>query len=438
MSPGQDSPLKCLSLFSSAGIGELGIRASGIDIVVANELRPDRCGLYRENHPETALLEGDIWDLRDVLVAQCREQLGGEALYLAYATPPCQGMSTNGAGKLKSEIAAGRRPPIDERNRLVVPAMDVVGQLSPRWVLFENVPGMKDTVIAEGGKPWNVIDYIAARLGSEYEGGSVVINCSDYGVPQLRKRLITVFTRDPRGKEYLRAHEGSILTEADKVPPASLWDAIRDLPPLDAVEGRNEDLDFHPLHRVGVMQPEKYWWISHTPEGDTAFNNQCVNPECLFQGNPRHIDEVHEGRAVASKSTPIYCSQCGQLLPRPTIVDRKTGERRLIRGFHSAYRRMDRSKPARAITINFPFEASDNKVHPTQNRVLSTYEALVVQTIADYKYDWEIDGEPVQRGLIAQAIGESVPPLLTELITGKMLAVSSGEIFTQVQLELSA
>ncbi len=72
---GQGS-LKCLSLFSSAGIGELGVEATGIEIVVASELRPDRCGLYRANHPGTDLLEGDIWDLRGEIVSRCRDRLG--------------------------------------------------------------------------------------------------------------------------------------------------------------------------------------------------------------------------------------------------------------------------------------------------------------------------------------------------------------------------
>lgn len=438
MSGRADAGLKCLSLFSSAGIGELGIEAAGIEIIVANELCTDRCGLYQENHQSTHLLEGDIWSLREVIVGLCNQAVGEDELFLAYATPPCQGMSTNGAGKLKSEIAAGRRTAIDERNRLVIPAMDVITELRPRWVLFENVPGMKDTVIEADGEPWGIVDYVGSRLGPEYGGGCSVVTCSDFGVPQLRKRLITVFTRDDQGKEYLQAHQNAILNDHDKVTPLTLWDAIGHLPSLDAVEGRNEDPDFHQLHRVGVMGKEKHWWIVNTPEGETAYNNQCVNPECLFQGNERHVDQVQEGRAVSSKTTPIYCARCGELLPRPTMIDKASGRRRLISGFHSAYRRMDRNKPARTITINFPFEASDNKVHPTQNRVLSIYEALVLQTIDPEKYRWAIDGRQVGKGLIAQAIGESVPPLLIELIAKKMIDLSSGILRAEVQLELMA
>lgn len=48
-----------LSLFSSAGIGELGIRASGFKILLSNELLKSRCLLYEENFPETKSLCGD-------------------------------------------------------------------------------------------------------------------------------------------------------------------------------------------------------------------------------------------------------------------------------------------------------------------------------------------------------------------------------------------
>ena len=181
---------------------------------------------------------------------------------------------------------------------------------------------------------------------------------------------------------------------------------------------------------------KKGWWVSNTPEGDTAFNNQCVNSECMFDENTRHMDQLENGRWVSSKSTPIYCQKCGSLLPRPTIVDPKTKERRLIKGFHSAYRRMAGNKPARALTRNFPFEASDNKIHPKQNRVLSVYEALVVQTIADYEYSWEIESKIVSRSLIARAIGESVPPRLIDKIAQKINGISSGSTFAKGQMTL--
>ncbi len=428
--------LKAISLFSSAGLGELGLKRHGFEILVANELLKDRAGLYVENHGDTKMFPGDVWELRNEIVAEARRRLGEDELFVAYATPPCQGMSTNGVGKLMAEVAAGNRVEEDARNRLIIPAMDVICALNPRWVLLENVPGMQLTEIRTDHGQARILEYIQERLGPEYEGRGEVLSCSDYGIPQTRKRLITVFTRDPRGRRYFLENGRTFFPSSERTRPLTLRDVIAKFPPLEAVQGKNGAPEFHPLHRVGIMTPEKYWWVTHTPEGETAYNNQCVNDACGFQGNRRHVDGVEDGRARSSKTTPIYCERCGELLPRPNLLDEKSGKRRLIRGFHSAYRRMEWDKPSRALTSNFPFEASDNKIHPSQNRVLSTYEALVIQTIADYHYRWVLDGKEASRTLVAHVIGESVPPRLIDLVAKKMVEISNGTARWEGQLQM--
>lgn len=414
--------MKAISLFSSAGIGELGLERQGLEIVCANELIGARCELYKSNYPETRMFEGDIWKIKDGLIEYANSSLRDEELFLLYATPPCQGMSTNGYGKLKSEVLAGRRPIVDARNLLVIPALSIIKELNPRWVLFENVPGMQHTAIEYAGEAIKIVDLIRKELGEEYYGFAEVVECSDYGAPQLRKRLITIFTRDNSGIEYLKRN-GSFFSDKEKKPIVTLWDAISNFPKLDAQEGKNKD-PHDPLHFVNVINSEKYWWVENTPEGDTAFNNQCVNQRCLFKQNKRHIDTIENGKAVASRDTPIYCEKCGELLPRPSILDKCTGQRRPIRGFHSAYRRMRKDLPSRALTRNFPFEASDNKIHPTQNRVLSISEALKIQTISDYEYKWEIKDKPAKKSIIADCIGESVPPKLIDIIAEKMISLT--------------
>jgi DNA (cytosine-5)-methyltransferase 1 len=295
---------------------------------------------------------------------------------------------------------------------------------------------MKDTVISTDAGPMNILEYIRARLGSSYVGCGEVIECSDYGVPQLRRRLITIFSRDEAAIKYFNSNGGSFLQGNERRYRISIMDAIGHVPAIDALDGKNAATDFHPLHYVNVMSAEKYWWVSNTPEGDTAFNNQCVNPACLYDKNARHFDFVENGKWIATKTIPIYCDKCGSLLPRPTVMDRESGERRLIKGFHSAYRRMRGDQPARALTRNFPFEASDNKIHPTQNRVLSVYEALVLQTITEYEYCWDIGGKYVPRSLMAQVIGESVPPLLIDKIWSTIMAIST-EALVPSQISLS-
>ncbi|WP_374718215.1 DNA cytosine methyltransferase [Neobacillus sp.] len=418
---------KAICLFSSAGIGELGIKQNEIDIIISNEIIQNRHELYKVNYPETKCFTGDIWVEKEKIVNYFKEEYPDEELFLLYATPPCQGMSSNGAGKLLDGVRKGIRPPIDERNRLIIPTLDIITETRPKWILLENVPNMKNTIINDENDNYvNIMDYIQSRLGSEYVGKGEVVSCSDYGIPQVRKRLITIFTRDEEGKKYFK-ELGTFFPENEKLPQITLRQAIGGLPSLDSRKGYESRKDFHPLHYVPIMKEEKYWWVSNTKEGDTAYNNQCVNEECGFQGNQKHIDVINNGIAQSSKDTPIYCAKCGSLLPRPTIIDKKTGKRRLIRGFHSAYRRMNWDEPASTLTKNFQFEASDNKIHPEQNRVLSIYEALIIQTINDYEYCFEINGKLITRSLFAQIIGESVPPKLIDMICRKIIDISSGQ-----------
>lgn len=415
-----------LSLFSSAGIGELGIKATGFDIRLSNELLPDRCALYHENYPETESICGDIWQKKCEIIRKWRAHNDG-APFMIYATPPCQGMSFNGIGKILAEVRAGRRPKEDPRNRLIIPTVEIIQKLHPEWVLLENVPTMSNTIIrTEANDYKRIVDYIIEEL-PDYVGKAEVVNCADYGIPQTRIRLITVLTRTRKGKKFFLKH-GTFLpprTHAENgvgglKPWVTLRDAIGNMPPLAAVTGQNQSGDF-PWHVVPVMKAEKYWWVENTPVEETAYNNQCV--KCGYTKNRRHGMCFVEGRHQSRKDTPIFCERCGELLPRPSIVDKKTGKRRMIKGFDSAYRRMSWDAPSPTLTQNFQFEASDKKLHPTQNRVLSIHEALMLQTISDYDYKLEIDGKPIKRNMCCEVIGESVPPKLIEMVCRNIVHV---------------
>ncbi len=417
-----------LSLFSSAGIGELGLRASGIRILASNELLEDRHALYKRNFDATECFLGDIWSQKSAIQNFILNACGRDDLFLIYATPPCQGMSSNGLGRLRHEIRQGNRSPVDQRNRLILPTMEIAARLRPAWLLLENVPGMRHTTIEDDdGRRINIMDHIARTLGSDYVGTGEVICCSDFGVPQLRKRLITIYTRDPKGVEYFNRNGKTFFSASDRQPGTTLRRAIGHLPPLDARKGFESATAFHPLHKVPLLAEEKYWWVSNTAEGDTAYNNQCCDPRCKFTGNPLHSDVFLDGRWQSSKELPVHCANCGALLPRPSMIDKVTGRRRPIKGFHSAYRRMIWDEPARALTKNYIYEASDNKIHPSQNRVLSMLEALIIQTVDRYDYSFVIDGKPISMALFAEIIGESVPPALIEMLCRKFVSISSGD-----------
>lgn len=422
---------KAVSLFCSSGIGDLGLQANNVDTVVACEILPERMRLFLHNHPEAKGFCGDICELKDEIVKYYKDNYS-ESPFILLATPPCQGMSSNGMGTILNNLKKGIRPQFDPRNKLIVPAIDIAKELKPDWVIFENVPNMINTVIEDGDGVINIIEYINRELGDEYVVSPKVIDVADYGVPQHRNRLITVLSRTQEGKEEFRisgklvpdpthSEEKGMFTEKW----LTLRDVIFDLPPISSCPGENIDPQ-NPLHKVPILDEAKLSWVHNTPEGQTAMNNQCINPNCMYQGNTLHGAKHNaEGVNRANTDTPLYCEKCGALLPRPYTVDKKTGEKRIMKAFVSAYKRMYWDMPASTLTQNFQYACSDNKLHPAQDRVLSLYEGLIIQTIAQYPYSFEIDGKIVPDGLIRDTIGESVPPLLMDKIVKHLIEISN-------------
>jgi len=92
-----------------------------------------------------------------------------------------------------------------------------------------------------------------------------------------------------------------------------------------------------------------------------------------------------------------------------------------MKGFVSAYKRMRWDEPASTLTQNFQYACSDNKLHPSQSRVLSLYEGLILQSITNYSFSFCINGKKCTDGLIRDTIGESVPPHIIDLICAHIL-----------------
>ncbi len=401
--------ISVVSLFSSFGLGDLGVRAAGGRILAMAEMEESRCEFLRRNYPDAQIVQGDIWETKDEVVRRVRETLGDEELFLVVATPPCQGMSPNGMGSLNKSKREGKRAEIEARNELILPGLDVIKQLRPLYVFFENVVEMRTTRILYKGKQRFVLDVIAKELGFEYVGKDEVVAFSAYGVPQNRERLISVYTRDSKGTAALK-RDGTLLPPRTHARPITLRKAIGHFEELDGRTAAKSEHD--PLHRVKKLN--QYHAVSHTPEGCTAFNNPCSH--C---GHPN--DSMPRGKGKDRRR--IQCKNCRRLLPRPKMKDKATGRWVATKGFPTSHRRMWWDKPAPTATKNLMVASSDNKLHPEQNRTLSPAEVQVLQTVDRYAYDW--GKNPTDKEL-GDALGEAVPPLFFEKLTRHLVAISTG------------
>ena len=434
------------SLFSGAGIGDLGFRAAGVTFLAMCEVEEDRAALARLNFPEAGHFVDDIHRVIKPFCSAVAHKLAElqQELFLITCTAPCQGMSKSGQGTLLSNIRKGKRPKLDPRNGLILPALEIISALRPLWVVFENVIEMRNTVILDSdGRLRPILEIIEAKLQPDYIGRAYDVEFADYGIAQRRQRLITIYTRGVAGKSAyasgipfvpLQTHAKNSNGKHKKW--VSVTEGLAHFPPLDSKDSHSAECAEVPFHRVPVLDPKKYEWIKHAKPGSSAFDNQCINLHCRYQANPVHgTNRGHDGINRARKDTPLYCKQCGSLLPRPYTVTRD-GEKRIMSGYTSAYKRMDPELPATALTRNLSYPCSDNKIHPFQNRVLSLAEALHLQTISDYQYNWGPlsfeSGRNVKNvhaapdSVMRLVIGESVPPRFLNLLGGHLKLLSFG------------
>lgn len=160
--------LSTLELCAGAGGQSLGLEQAGIEHIGLIEIDPHACATLRLNRPAWNVLEQDLTNLTDASAFKGVDIVSGGL--------PCPPFSK--AGK-----QLGHK---DERNLFPV-AIDIVDQLRPRAVMIENVRGILDAVFEDYRK------YIAGELQKiGYVTYWRLLNASDFGVPQLRPRVVFI------------------------------------------------------------------------------------------------------------------------------------------------------------------------------------------------------------------------------------------------------
>jgi DNA (cytosine-5)-methyltransferase 1 len=182
-----------VDLFAGAGGMTLGFEQAGFDVVCAIEFDPAHAAAHRFNFPLCQVVEADA---RTLTASQLKEAVASglrkhgrepdERVDVVFGGPPCQGFSVGGL-----------RDPEDPRNRLVEEYARLVAALDPAAWVLENVPAMAKRSLP-GSDSKLVIDWMGDHLKKDgYEiAASGVLNTGCFGVPQDRRRLIAVGTRD--------------------------------------------------------------------------------------------------------------------------------------------------------------------------------------------------------------------------------------------------
>lgn len=170
--------MKLATFFAGAGGLDLGFTKAGFDCIWANEYDKDIWETYEKNHPLAFLDRRSITNIESSEVPDCDGIIGG---------PPCQSWSEAGA----------LRGIDDKRGQLFYDFMRILADKQPKFFLAENVSGM---LLPRHKQALENIKSMFRECG--YNLSFKLLNASDFGVPQDRKRVFFIGYRNDLGLEF--------------------------------------------------------------------------------------------------------------------------------------------------------------------------------------------------------------------------------------------
>ena len=351
---------KAIDLFCGAGGLSTGLKKSGFRLCLGVDIDEKALKTYKCNLKRTKVLKEDIKKVTGERITELTG-INRRDNFLLAGCPPCQGFSS-----------LGKRDANDEKNELVYEYIRIINELEPSFILMENVPGMSTGVGKEIFK--NVVKELEENYHVEY----ATLNAADFGVPQIRKRLVLHGIRnDVYANLGLDKEKQKILPKSthskEKKKGYRKWVTVRkaifDLPILGAGESYDD----------GIIKNHKARSLSET-------NIERLQEIRLHGGN----------REMISEELQLECHKKENV------------------SYTDTYGFIDPDKPAPTITSGCTIISKGRYCHPTQNRGLSIREAARLQSFDD---KFEFQGN---MGEMSLQIGNAVPPKLAQA-SGKVI-----------------
>jgi DNA (cytosine-5)-methyltransferase 1 len=346
-----DEPARAVDLFSGAGGFSLGLAAAGLQVVLASDCWAPAANTYRRNLPDHEFLESDARDLTSTDIKAFFGSTGGPKVIVG--GPPCQGFSSAGARKTG-----------DHRNTLVSIYSSIAAEVLPEIVVFENVEGF---LTAAGGQ--FVVDLLDPLIEAGYRVSLRKVNVANFGVPQLRKRVIAIAALGRTPSDLTSTHSafgtpGAWRVGGTKPMTKTLSDALRGLPLVGSEPPGS------PVHHysLGIGEDDK-----------------------------RRIHALKPGETMRDLPEELWHESYKRRANRRVSDGTPTEHRG---GAPAGIRRLRATEPSKAITS----AASREFIHPSQDRPLTLRECARIQTFPD---DFEFLGTHTN---IATMIGNAVPP----------------------------
>ena len=359
---------RVVDLFAGAGGLSLGFEQAGFDVAAAVEIDPVHCATHEFNFPLAKTICASVVELSGRRIRSLAG-LDGIDLDVVAGGAPCQGFSM-----------IGKRALDDPRNQLVGHFVRLVSELQPKYCVFENVRGL--TL----GKHARFLDELIEALGEA--GYKVllpyrVLNAADFGVPQDRRRL---FLFAARADLPLPAYPETL------VAPATVWDAIGDLPDADALDELLDSDSVRARWNTGSGYAQRLRGELHDP-GDFS--------------HPRSHDRHMLTSSLRTIHTPLSMQR---------FMATKPGQTEPI----SRFRKLDPEGLCNTLRAGTDSArgafTSPRPIHPHLPRVITVREAARLHSYPD----WFRFHMTKWHGF--RQIGNSVPPLLGRAVATQIMA----------------
>lgn len=363
------SKFKGIDLFSGAGGFSNGFLKEEFEIVLAIDNFDSAAETYRKNHENVNFINEDIRTInkKDILK---KIHIDKENIDVIIGGPPCQGFST-----------VGKRSSNDLRNELFKEYVRIVEYINPEYFVMENVTGILNI---QGGQFLDRIINSFKDVG--YNIKYKTLNAVNYGVPQNRERVIFIGSKNNEEITFpdpTHSKENDLFSQGRNLKgELTLWDAISDLPEVEAGE---------------------------------KINNYRTEPKNNYQKNRRKNSNnltLHKASNHGKKTVNMmkYIPEGKSVWEVEDIPDKYMPSS----GYKNTYARLDSNVPGMTITRNFSCVSSSRCIHPFQDRGLTAREAARIQSFDD---DFIFKGTKSE---IALQIGNAVPPILGRKVAKKI------------------
>lgn len=331
--------ITAVDLFCGAGGLTRGLLNTGIRVTHGVDFDSNCKYAFEKNNEGAEFVGISVVDLPG---DKLNEWFGEAEIKLLAGCAPCQPFSKYSSTR-KSE---------DDKWMLLKEFQRLIEDSNPDLVTMENVPQLRTHSI--------FIKFVKSLKAQGYNIDYKVVHCAQYGLPQMRRRLVLV------GSKF-----GEISILKPQLTPANyitVKDAIGHLPKLKAGEKNPNDS----MHFSASLNDINLKRIIHSKPGGT------------WRDWPEHL--------------------------RAKCHTKKTGST-----YASVYGRMEWEKPSPTITTQSYGFGNGRFGHPEQNRALSLREAAILQSFPD-SYDFFEPGTETSTRTICTMIGNAVPVKLGEVV----------------------